>query len=103
MGDSHANAVAGTAEGAALSGAAVKRLLSWHLYKIGARPFLGGRPGENLVESFPGAICPRNEVRGRPPDITPFADALRAASKFAVDMMRGKLDPLTARHRRHQQ
>ena len=31
IGDSHANAVAGTAEGAALSGAAVKRLLSWHL------------------------------------------------------------------------
>ena len=96
IGDSHANAVAGTAEGAALSGAAVKRLLSWHLYRIGARPFLGGRPGEIKEEDFPGAACPRNEVRGRPLDITPFADALRAASKFAVDMMKGKLDPLTA-------
>ena len=96
IGDSHANAVAGTAEGAALSGAAVKRLLSWHLYRIGARPFLGGRPGEIVEESFPGAVCPRNEVRGRPLDITPFADALRAASKFAVDMMKGKLDPLAA-------
>ena len=96
IGDSHANAVAGTAEGAALSGAAVKRLLSWHLYRIGARPFLGGRPGEIKEEDFPGAACPRNEVRGRPLDITPFADALRAASKFAVDMMKGKLDPLAA-------
>ena len=96
IGDSHANAVAGTAEGAALSGAAVKRLLSWHLYRIGARPFLGGRPGEIVEESFPGAVCPRNEVRGRPLDITPFADALRAASKYAVEMMRGKLDPLAA-------
>jgi hypothetical protein len=96
IGDSHANAVAGTAEGAALSGAAVKRLLSWHLYRIGARPFLGGRPGEIKEEDFPGAVCPRNEVRGRPLDITPFADALRAASKFAVDMMKGKLDPLAA-------
>ena len=96
LGDSHANAVAGTAEGAALSGAAVKRLLSWHLYRIGARPFLGGRPGEIVEETFPGAVCPRNEVRGRPLDITPFADALRAASKFAVDMMKGKLDPLAA-------
>ena len=92
----HANAVAGTAEGAALSGAAVKRLLSWHLYRIGARPFLGGTPGEIVEESFPGAVCPRNEVRGRPLDITPFADALKQASKFAVDMMRGKLDPLAA-------
>ena len=35
-------------------------------------------------------------MRGRPLDITPFADALRAASKFAVDMMKGKLDPLAA-------
>ena len=96
IGNSHANAVAGTAEGAALSGAAVKRLLSWHLYRIGARPFLGGRPGEIKEEDFPGAVCPRNEVRGRPLDITPFADALRAASKFAVDMMKGKLDPLAA-------
>ena len=96
IGDSHANAVAGTAEGAALSGAAVKKLLSWHLWRIGSRPFLGGRPGEIVEESFPGAVCPRNEVRGRPLDITPFADALRAASKYAVDMMRGKLDPLKA-------
>jgi hypothetical protein len=94
IGDSHANAVAGTAEGAALSGAAVKRLLSWHLYRIGCRPFLGGRPGEIVEETFPGTVCPRNEVRGRPLDITPFADALRAASKYAVDMMKGKLDPL---------
>ena len=96
IGNSHTNAAAGTAEGAALSGAAVKRLLSWHLYRIGARPFLGGRPGEIKEEDFPGAVCPRNEVRGRPLDITPFADALRAASKFAVDMMKGKLDPLAA-------
>ena len=29
-------------------------------------------------------------------DIMPFADALKQASRFAVDMMRGKLDPLTA-------
>ena len=64
--------------------------------RIGARPFLGGRPGEIVEETFPGAVCPRNEVRGRPLDITPFADALRAASKFAVDMMKGKLDPLAA-------
>jgi hypothetical protein len=96
LGDSHTNAIVGTAEGCALSGAAVKRLLSFHLYKIGARPFLGGRPGEIVEETFPGAVCPRNEWRGIPEKITSFADALRAASKYAVDMMRGKLDPLAA-------
>ena len=57
IGDSHANAVAGTAEGAALSGAAVKRLLSWHLYRIGARPFLGGRPGEIVEETSPAPFA----------------------------------------------
>jgi hypothetical protein len=96
IGDSHANAAAGTAEGAALSGAAVARLLQFEFYRVGARPFLGGRPGEIAEQNFPGAVCPRNEWRGIPDKITPFADALRAASKFAVDMMRGKLDPLTA-------
>ena len=94
--DSHANAAAGTAEGAALSGGAVAKLLQFEFYRVGARPFLGGRPGEIAEQNFPGAVCPRNEWRGMPEKITPFADALRAASKFAVDMMRGKLDPLAA-------
>jgi hypothetical protein len=94
--DSHANAAAGTAEGAALSGGAVAKLLQFEFYRVGARPFLGGRPGEIAEQNFPGAVCPRNEWRGMPEKILPFADALRAASKFAVDMMRGKLDPLAA-------
>jgi hypothetical protein len=94
--DSHANAAAGTAEGAALSGGAVAKLLQYEFYRVGARPFLGGRPGEIAEQNFPGAVCPRNEWRGMPDKIMPFADALRQASKFAVDMMRGKLDPLAA-------
>jgi hypothetical protein len=96
IGDSHANAAAGTSEGAALSGAAVARLLQFEFNRVGARPFLGGRPGEIAEQNFPGAVCPRNEWRGIPDKITPFADALRQASRFAVDMMKGKLDPLTA-------
>jgi hypothetical protein len=94
--DSNANATAGTAEGAALSGGAVAKLLQFEFYRIGARPFLGGRPGEIKEQDFPGAVCPRNEWRGRPMDIMPFADALKQASAFAVSMMRGKLDPLAA-------
>jgi hypothetical protein len=96
IGDSHANAAAGTAEGAALSGGAVAKLLQFEFYRIGARPFLGGRPGEIKEQDWPGAVCPKNEWRGMPDKIMPFADALRQASRFAVDMMRGKLDPLTA-------
>jgi hypothetical protein len=71
-------------------------LLQFEFYRVGARPFLGGRPGEIAEQNFPGAAVPRNEWRGTPDKITPFADALRQASKFAVDMMRGKLDPLAA-------
>jgi hypothetical protein len=88
LGDSHANAVAGASEGAALSGGAVARLLQFEFYRIGARPYLGGHAGAVKEQDWPGA--------GMPERIMPFADALRQASRFAVDMMRGKLDPLTA-------
>jgi hypothetical protein len=96
IGDSHANAAAGTVEGAALSGGAVTRLLQFEFYRVGARPFLGGRPGEIAEQNFPGAVCSRNEWRGIPDKITPFADALKQASAFAVSMMKGRLDPLAA-------
>ena len=59
IGDLHANAVAGTAEGAALSGAAVKRLLSWHLYRIGARPFRGGTARRNYRGEFSRRRLPK--------------------------------------------
>ena len=60
--------------------------------------FLAGDRVRSKRKISPAPLSPRNEVRGRPLDITPFADALRAASKFAVDMMKGKgkLDPLAA-------
>jgi hypothetical protein len=93
--DSHANASAGAAEGAALSGPAVKALLSWELYRISPRPPLGGRPGEKTEIGFPGAVCPRLEWTMQPEKITPFATALRTASRFAVDMV-GRLDPSDA-------
>jgi hypothetical protein len=87
--DSHANASAGAAEGAALSGTAVKALLSWELYRISPRPPLGGRPGEKVEIGLPGGVCPRLEWTMQPEKITPFATALRTASRFAVDMVSG--------------
>jgi hypothetical protein len=93
--DSHANASAGAAEGAALSGIAVKALLSWEFFRISPRLPLGGRPGEKVEIGLPGGVCPRLEWTMQPEKITPFATALRAASRFAVDMM-GGLDPLMA-------
>lgn len=96
LADAHHNAVALTAEGCALSGHAVKVLLSYELYRIGARPFLGGRPGETQGQAFPGGICPDLRLSLQPEKIIPFADKLRAASAYAVNAMRNKLDPLAA-------
>ena len=66
IGDSHANAVAGTAEGAALSGAAVKRLLSWHLYRIGARPFRGGTQEKLLRRVSPALFAQETKCAAGP-------------------------------------
>jgi hypothetical protein len=96
LGDSSLNAAAETPEGAALSGAAVYALLKHELYRIGARPFLGGRPGAKAEVAFPGGACPKIEWTMTPEKITPLADVLRRASAFAVEAMRGKLDPLAA-------
>ena len=94
--NSHTNAAAGTPDGAALSAAAVKTLLANHLYKISADPWLGGQAGEVRELSLPGAQCPRLDWLQTPDRISSFADALRMASKFAVDTMTTTLDPLKA-------
>jgi hypothetical protein len=88
---SHANAAAGAIEGCAFSGDAVLGLLQYELYRISAKPLLGGRPGERTHPPLPGAKCPRLEWQHTPERITGFADALRAASKFAVDTLRSEI------------
>src|SRR5262249_55078748 len=55
-GDASLNAVVEPASGCALSGHAVKVLLSHELYRVGAHPRLGGRPGEHRVLDFPGGM-----------------------------------------------
>jgi hypothetical protein len=95
-GDSHTAAVAETAEGCALSGIAVATLLKYELYRIGARPFLGGHPGARAEVGLPGGAWPTMNLMMTPEKITPFADALRRASAHAVELMRGRLDPLAA-------
>jgi hypothetical protein len=88
---SHANAAATAIEGCAMSGPAVRALLSYELYRVSARPVLGGTPGAFSQASLPGALSPRLELQMRPEGIVPFADALRAASAFAVDLLRKEL------------
>jgi hypothetical protein len=94
--DSSLNAAAGAIEGACLSGSAVRALLSYEFYRASADPFLGGQPGERRQPSLPGAVSPRIDQQLMPSAITPFADALKRASAFAVESMTTKLDPLRA-------
>jgi hypothetical protein len=96
LSDAHHNALAGSPDGCALSGAAVRTLLMHEIYRVGARPIFGGRPGEIKQPDFPGGACPKIELHLQPEKIAPFADVLRQASRTAVDAMRGKLNLLVA-------
>jgi hypothetical protein len=87
----HAAAAAGAPEGCALAGAAVKTLLAYELYRIGARPFLGGHPGQRRQPDFPGALCPKTDLALQPDKIEPFAAALQRGSLFAVELLRAEL------------
>ena len=97
LGDAHANASVATAEGVALSSGAVTQLLQYEICRVGSRPALHGRPGAIKEPDFPGGLNPRPlDWAGTPERITPLGAALRTASKFGVDMMKGPLDPIKA-------
>jgi hypothetical protein len=87
---SHAQAAAGAPEGCAMAGGAVATLLAFELYRIGYKPFLGGGPHMPKA-TFPGALCPRTEWTLQPEKITPFAEALKRGSEFAVELLRTEL------------
>ena len=89
--NSHENALAVSPDGAALSGLAVKVLLMHEIYRVGARPFVGGTAGELKQVDLPGGQCPRHELLGQPHLIEPFGTRMRKASQAAIDVMRGKI------------
>ena len=99
--NSHTDVAAGSPEGAALSGSAIRALLSYEFYRASADPMMVGVPGERRQPSLPGAVCPRLDWQLTPDKITPFADAIQQANKFGVETMGTTLDPLqSAEHRR---
>ena len=87
----HARAGAESIDGAAMSAGAVMALFSYELYKISARPLMGGRPGERTRPPLPGSICPRIEWNLTPDRIPPFADKMKAASAFAVSTLKAEI------------
>jgi hypothetical protein len=87
----HENALSVSPDGAALSGIAVKALLMHEIYRVGARPFVGGSPGELKQVDLPGGQSPRHEWLGTPDKIEPFGARMRRASKAAIEVMKGKI------------
>jgi hypothetical protein len=89
----HENALGVSPDGAALSGIACKALLMHELYRVGARPFVGGTPGEIKQPDFPGGQCPDHRLLGQPHLIEPFGARMRKASQAAIDVMNAKIPP----------
>ncbi len=87
----HENALGVSPDGAALSGIAIKALLMHELYRVGARPFVGGTAGELKAPDLPGGQCPDHRLLGQPHLIEPFGARMRKASQAAIDVMRGKI------------
>ena len=87
----HEAALSISPDGCALSGLAVKALLMHEIYRCGARPFVGGTPGELKQVDLPGGQCPDHRLLGQPHLIEPFGARMRKASQAAIDVMKGKI------------
>jgi chromosome segregation ATPase len=71
---------------AALSAAAVVRLLAAELYRVAAAPVVAGDVVGRC--DLPGAACPDVTLALEPDKITPFAVAIRDASAHAISIMK---------------
>lgn len=72
-----------------LGKSAIIAAVEHEIYRIGARPVLGGgvdKPGAGL--NFPGGRSPHFNLTLQPERITPLADVLRDASRMASEVMR---------------
>ena len=87
----HEMALSISPDGCALSGLAIKALLMHEIYRVGARPFVGGTAGELKAPDLPGGQCPDHRLLGQPHLIEPFGARMRKASQAAIDVMRGKI------------
>jgi hypothetical protein len=73
----------------ALGAQAIRTLLMHELYRVGSHPFVGGADGAIAQVSFPGGRVPDHSFVAQPEAITPFAQSVRDASKYASRLMRG--------------
>jgi hypothetical protein len=90
---SHGDAAARAPEGCAMAAGAISILLQHELHRVGSEPLLGGRPGEQIKTPLPGGaparLTPEVDRRtGKPVPLVPLSERLRAASRFAVSILR---------------
>ncbi len=81
---------AGRMSGAAVGGGAIQRLVANEIFRLGHHPFLGGRAGEQVRVSFPGGQAPNHGMLGMPERTKPLVNALKEASSYASQLLRGK-------------
>ena len=86
---SHARAAAEAVDGAALGAAAVIVLLEHYLYRLSAKPLLGGVPGARTRPHL--GKSPSIEFTLMPHKIVPLVDKLKAASAFAVATLKAEI------------
>jgi hypothetical protein len=83
LGDSEVAAAVNNHEGAALSASSVAALLSFELYRQGAR--IVTVPGQPVVEpSWPKPLCPRLDLQLTPEKISSLSSALETATRYAI-------------------
>jgi hypothetical protein len=80
-----------------LGDAAIVAAVKHELFRVGARPALGGgqdKPGSTI--SFPGGVAPRIELAGLPGSVTPLGEVARGSTALASEFMRtGKATGVT--------
>ncbi|MFO1099738.1 MAG: hypothetical protein U1E81_16095 [Xanthobacteraceae bacterium] len=67
---------------------AIVRAVECELYRVGARPALGGGVDRQRPPSFPGGKSPAIELALQPGAIRPLVDVLREASQHAGEIMK---------------
>jgi len=90
----HGDAMVRAPEGAALAAGAVSVLLQHELHRVGTEARLGGDPHERVKVPLPGGAPARltpliDQKTKQPVALKPLGEALRAASRFAVETLRG--------------
>ena len=79
-----------------LTGAALRELVAYELYRVGTKPFFGGNPSEKAKSDLPGAASPNTDLMLQPEKIPSLKDTIADASAFAISVIRHAVNTKSA-------